>query len=186
MNALLLLVCFALAPQDGGNFIRTYDLSGVAPTYYEMEPENPDSLFPYFNPRANGDYTEAYEPHEENPMIGFRGASRYVHPEFRDCFALECRAVRKVRDEMGLTNCWIMIPFVRTLGEGRAVVETLVITSYSIHYTKLYDLWAPHGEAPAGTDLDGGGLTCVIAKWREMCIVCERLYAAPFGLKLFA
>ena len=44
-------------------------------------------------------------------MIGFRGASRYVHPDFRECFALECRAVRKVRDEMGLTNCWIMIPF---------------------------------------------------------------------------
>jgi len=66
-----------------------------------------------------------YEPHEENPMIGFRGASRYVHPDFRECFALECRAVRKVRDEMGLTNCWIMIPFVRTLGEGRAVIDTL-------------------------------------------------------------
>ena len=66
-----------------------------------------------------------YEPHEENPMIGFRGASRYVHPDFRECFALECRAVRRVRDEMGLTNCWIMIPFVRTLGEGRAVIETL-------------------------------------------------------------
>ena len=66
-----------------------------------------------------------YEPHEENPMIGFRGASRYVHPEFRECFALECQAVRKVRDQMGLTNCWIMIPFVRTLAEGRAVIETL-------------------------------------------------------------
>ncbi|MCO5094562.1 MAG: phosphoenolpyruvate synthase [Xanthomonadaceae bacterium] len=66
-----------------------------------------------------------YEPHEENPMIGFRGASRYVHPEFRDCFALECRAVKKVREDMGLTNCWVMIPFVRTLGEGKAVVETL-------------------------------------------------------------
>ncbi|PZO10902.1 MAG: phosphoenolpyruvate synthase [Lysobacteraceae bacterium] len=66
-----------------------------------------------------------YEPHEENPMIGFRGASRYVHPDFRECFALECRAVRKVRNEMGLTNCWIMIPFVRTLGEGRAVIEAL-------------------------------------------------------------
>jgi pyruvate,water dikinase len=66
-----------------------------------------------------------YEPHEENPMIGFRGASRYVHPEFKDCFALECRAVRKVRDQMGLTNCWIMIPFVRTLEEGQAVINTL-------------------------------------------------------------
>jgi len=67
----------------------------------------------------------AYEPHEENPMIGFRGASRYVDPSFADCFALECRAVRKVRDTMGLTNCWIMIPFVRTLDEGRKVIEAL-------------------------------------------------------------
>ena len=66
-----------------------------------------------------------YEPHEENPMIGFRGASRYVDPSFTDAFALECRAVLKVRDEMGLTNCWVMIPFVRTLDEGRKVVEVL-------------------------------------------------------------
>jgi pyruvate,water dikinase len=66
-----------------------------------------------------------YEPHEENPMIGFRGASRYVDPSFADCFALECRAVRKVRDEMGLTNCWVMIPFVRTLEEGQKVIEVL-------------------------------------------------------------
>ena len=66
-----------------------------------------------------------YEPHEENPMIGFRGASRYIDPGFRDCFALECRAVRKVRDEMGLTNAWVMIPFVRTLDEGRQVIEVL-------------------------------------------------------------
>ena len=66
-----------------------------------------------------------YEPHEENPMIGFRGASRYVDPSFADAFALECRAVRKVRDEMGLTNCWVMIPFVRTLDEGRKVLDVL-------------------------------------------------------------
>ena len=66
-----------------------------------------------------------YEPHEENPMIGFRGASRYVDPSFRDCFALECRAMKKVRDEMGLTNAWVMIPFVRTLEEGRKVIEVL-------------------------------------------------------------
>lgn len=66
-----------------------------------------------------------YEPHEENPMIGFRGASRYVDPSFKDCFALECQAVRKVRDTMGLTNCWVMIPFVRTLDEGRRVLEVL-------------------------------------------------------------
>ncbi|MGQ4583587.1 phosphoenolpyruvate synthase [Lysobacter sp. F60174L2] len=67
----------------------------------------------------------AYEPHEENPMIGFRGASRYVDPSFTEAFALECRAVLKVREQMGLTNCWVMIPFVRTLDEGRKVVEVL-------------------------------------------------------------
>jgi pyruvate,water dikinase len=66
-----------------------------------------------------------YEPHEENPMIGFRGASRYVDPSFVEAFALECRAVRKVRDEMGLDNLWVMIPFVRTLDEGRKVIEVL-------------------------------------------------------------
>ena len=66
-----------------------------------------------------------YEPHEENPMLGFRGAARYVDPGFADAFALECRAVLKVREHMGLTNCWVMIPFVRTLDEGRKVVEVL-------------------------------------------------------------
>jgi pyruvate,water dikinase len=66
-----------------------------------------------------------YEPHEENPMIGFRGAARYIDPSFRDAFALECRAVRKVRETMGLDNCWVMIPFVRTLDEGRKVIEVL-------------------------------------------------------------
>jgi pyruvate,water dikinase len=66
-----------------------------------------------------------YEPHEENPMIGFRGASRYIDPSFAEAFALECRAVKKVRETMGLTNCWVMIPFVRTLDEGRKVIEVL-------------------------------------------------------------
>lgn len=66
-----------------------------------------------------------YEPHEENPMLGFRGASRYISPEFRDCFALECEALKRVRNDMGLTNVEIMIPFVRTLDEGRKVVELL-------------------------------------------------------------
>jgi pyruvate,water dikinase len=68
---------------------------------------------------------KAYEPYEENPMLGFRGASRYVSDDFRDCFELECRAMRKVRDEMGLTNAWVMIPFVRTVAEGKAVIDTL-------------------------------------------------------------
>ena len=58
-------------------------------------------------------------------MIGFRGASRYVDPTFADCFALECRAVKKVREEMGLSNAWIMIPFVRTVAEARRVIATL-------------------------------------------------------------
>ncbi len=62
-----------------------------------------------------------YEPHEENPMIGFRGAARYVARSFRDCFRLECEAMRKVRDTMGLTNVEIMIPFVRTLKEAEQV-----------------------------------------------------------------
>ncbi|MCC5093676.1 MULTISPECIES: phosphoenolpyruvate synthase [Xanthomonas] len=66
-----------------------------------------------------------YEPHEENPMIGFRGASRYVDPSFTKAFSLECKAVLKVRNEMGLGNLWVMIPFVRTLEEGRKVIEVL-------------------------------------------------------------
>ncbi len=68
---------------------------------------------------------ELYEPEEENPMLGFRGASRYIAQSFRDCFEMECRAMKKVREEMGLTNVWLMVPFVRTLDEGRGVVELL-------------------------------------------------------------
>jgi len=66
-----------------------------------------------------------YEPHEENPMLGFRGASRYVSDEFRDCFELECRALRKVREDMGLKNVWAMIPFVRTIAEAHGVIEVM-------------------------------------------------------------
>jgi pyruvate,water dikinase len=66
-----------------------------------------------------------YEPTEENPMIGYRGASRYISDNFRECFALECRAMRRVRDEMGLTNVEVMIPFVRTLEEARGVIAEL-------------------------------------------------------------
>jgi pyruvate,water dikinase len=66
-----------------------------------------------------------YEPHEENPMLGFRGASRYVDPAFTAAFALECRAVKHVREVMGLDNVWVMIPFVRTLTEGAKVIDTL-------------------------------------------------------------
>jgi pyruvate,water dikinase len=66
-----------------------------------------------------------YEPEEENPMLGFRGASRYLAPAFRECFTLECEAMRRVRNDMGLTNVELMVPFVRTLDEARRVIELL-------------------------------------------------------------
>jgi len=68
---------------------------------------------------------ERYEPHEENPMLGFRGASRYIDDGFKPCFELECKAMLKVRGEMGLKNVQVMVPFVRTLGEARDVVALL-------------------------------------------------------------
>ena len=68
---------------------------------------------------------QRYEPQEENPMLGFRGAARYVSPEFSDCFALECQAIKRVRESMGFTNVEIMIPFVRTVSEAAAVIEQL-------------------------------------------------------------
>jgi pyruvate,water dikinase len=66
-----------------------------------------------------------YEPHEENPMLGFRGAARYVDESFRPCFELECQAIKRVREDMGLTNVQLMVPFVRTLLEARQVTELL-------------------------------------------------------------
>lgn len=66
-----------------------------------------------------------YEPEEENPMLGFRGAARYISKSFRDCFELECRAIKKVRNEMGFTNIELMVPFVRTVGEAKQVVDLL-------------------------------------------------------------
>jgi pyruvate,water dikinase len=68
---------------------------------------------------------DLYEPEEENPMLGFRGASRYIASTFRDCFEMECRAMKKVREEMGLTNVELMVPFVRTVDEGKGVVSLL-------------------------------------------------------------
>jgi pyruvate, water dikinase len=66
-----------------------------------------------------------YEPHEENPMLGFRGASRYVNPEFQPCFELECRALKRVREEMGFSNIQVMVPFVRTVKEASNVIDLL-------------------------------------------------------------
>ena len=68
---------------------------------------------------------EAFEPKEENPMLGFRGASRYSHPAYAEGFKLECAALRRVREEMGLSNLRIMVPFCRTVAEGRRVIETM-------------------------------------------------------------
>ena len=68
---------------------------------------------------------EAFEPEEENPMIGWRGASRYVDDDFKPAFELECRALRRIRDEMGLEHVWAMVPFVRTVGEAREVVQVM-------------------------------------------------------------
>ena len=68
---------------------------------------------------------DLYEPEEENPMLGFRGASRYISEDFADCFKLECEAVKFVRDEMGLTNLEVMVPFTRTVDEAEAVVNLL-------------------------------------------------------------
>jgi len=77
------------------------------------------------NEYANLTGGENYEPHEENPMIGFRGTARYLSESFRPCFELECRALKKVRDEMGFTNVEIMVPFVRNLKEAKGVTELL-------------------------------------------------------------
>jgi pyruvate,water dikinase len=66
-----------------------------------------------------------YEPEEENPMLGFRGASRYISDSFRDCFELECRALKKVREDMGFRNIECMVPFVRTVGEAEQVIRLL-------------------------------------------------------------
>lgn len=68
---------------------------------------------------------ERYEPDEENPMIGWRGASRYVDERFKPAFELECRALRQVRETMGLDHVWVMIPFVRTVDEAREVVDVM-------------------------------------------------------------
>ena len=66
----------------------------------------------------------AFEPHEDNPMLGFRGASRYTHPAYAEGFALECAALKRVREQMGLTNLKLMMPFCRRVEEARRVIET--------------------------------------------------------------
>ncbi|MDQ2702439.1 MAG: phosphoenolpyruvate synthase [Pseudomonadota bacterium] len=105
-----------------------------------------------------------YEPHEENPMIGFRGASRYVDPSFKDAFALECQAVKRVREDMGLDNLWVMIPFVRTLDEGRKVIEVL----------------RQNGLVQGSVSGEGGGLKIIM-----MCEIPSNALLAEEFLEIF-
>ena len=83
------------------------------------------------NEYANLIAGENYEPHEENPMIGFRGAARYINKEFQPCFEMECEAIKRVRNDMGLSNVEVMVPFVRTLDEAKAVTELLASNGLS-------------------------------------------------------
>jgi pyruvate,water dikinase len=119
--------------------LKTAGYAGPVDFYVEKLTEGISTLAAAFHPKPvivrlsdfkSNEYAnllagDRYEPHEENPMIGFRGASRYVADGFRPCFELECRALKKVRDEMGFTNVEIMVPFTRTVEEARQVVELL-------------------------------------------------------------
>jgi pyruvate,water dikinase len=98
-----------------------YGIAKIATAFY------PKPVIVRFSDFKSNEYRsllggELYEPHEENPMLGWRGASRYYDPKFKKAFTLECRAMRKVREEMGLTNVIPMVPFCRTLDEGRKVL----------------------------------------------------------------
>jgi pyruvate, water dikinase len=102
----------------------SYGIAIIAAAFY------PHEVLLRFSDFKSNEYAgliggKLFEPHEENPMIGFRGASRYTDPMFADAFALECRAVKKVREEMGMFNLQVMIPFCRTPDEGKKVLEVM-------------------------------------------------------------
>ena len=105
-----------------------------------------------------------YEPEEENPMLGFRGAARYLSPDFVECFAMECDAIKRVRQDMGLTNVELMVPFVRTVAEARGVVELL----------------AAHGLQRAATSPHGDGLRLIM-----MCELPSNALLAESFLEYF-
>lgn len=107
-----------------------------------------------------------YEPEEENPMLGFRGAARYVSAEFGEAFAMECEAMKRVRNEMGLTNVEIMVPFVRTLGQAKAVSDMLAQCGL--------------GRGTGGTPSGSGGLRHIM-----MCEVPSNAILAPQFLEYF-
>lgn len=83
---------------------------------------------------------EKYEPHEDNPMLGWRGVSRYISPQYEKAFRLECRAIVKVREEYGLTNVWVMAPFVRTLWEARRFIE--ILAEEGLKSSRDFKIWA--------------------------------------------
>src|SRR5207247_1086815 len=91
------------------------------PVKIMMNVGNPERAFEYANLIGGS----RYEPQEENPMLGFRGAARYVDETFRPCFELECQALKRVRETMGLTNVQVMVPFVRSVAEARQVTALL-------------------------------------------------------------
>ena len=83
---------------------------------------------------------EKYEPHEDNPMLGWRGVSRYISPQYEKAFRLECQAIRKVREEYGLTNVWVMLPFVRTTWEVEKVLE--IMAEEGLERGRDFKVWA--------------------------------------------
>lgn len=109
------------------DFYRQKLIEGIATLTAAFAPKPVIVRFSDFksNEYANLLAGELYEPEEENPMLGFRGASRYISEDFSDCFKLECEAVKFVRDEMGLTNLEVMVPFTRTVSEAEAVIDCL-------------------------------------------------------------
>ena len=112
---------------DAENFFVSRLAEGVATIGAAFAPETVIVRMSDFksNEYANLLGGDVYEPEEENPMLGFRGASRYLSSNFRRCFELECEALKRARNDMGLRNIQIMVPFVRTLEEARAVTELL-------------------------------------------------------------
>jgi len=113
-----------------------YGISMIAAAFY------PNEVLLRFSDFKTNEYASLlggsqFEPKEENPMIGWRGASRYYDPNFEDAFALECKAIKIVREEMGLLNLQILIPFCRTPEEGRKVIETM--KKYGLDHHKVHD-----------------------------------------------
>ena len=119
-----------------------------------------------------------YEPEEENPMLGFRGAARYLSKDFGEAFAMECEALRRVRNEMGLVNVQVMVPFVRTLGEADKVTRLLAEQGLKRGQNELKVIMINHGGEPFPirrgeriAQLVPAAVT--LAEWDEVEELCE-------------